>query len=210
LKEYVQLTEKRKDLLFGIWANVQSKNMMHEGVSFLAPSGKVIFKSWLPQKQATQQIVLRCLWTSYDYLTSNKEQDDIVIGGITDFRMFTYPETAKTQFKWTMRKVLSVEERLRTIPFPDVMTTMVDNPVDIQIRVPDTLYTTEDATSIKIGVWDETVQDWNTEWILPEISYDPAERMVKFQSTKFAPIAMLQSRCTDYPYKHWVFRATAD
>ena len=96
LKEYVQLTEKRKDLLFGIWANVQSKNMMHEGVSFLAPSGKVIFKSWLPQKQATQQIVLRCLWTSYDYLTSNKEQDDIVIGGITDFRMFTYPETAKT------------------------------------------------------------------------------------------------------------------
>lgn len=71
--------------------------------------------------------------------------------------MFTYPETAKTQFKWTMRKVLSVEERLRTIPFPDVMTTMVDNPVDIQIRVPDTLYTTEDATSIKIGVWDDSV-----------------------------------------------------
>lgn len=53
LKEYVQLTEWRKDLLFGIWANVQSKNMMHEGVSFLAPNGKVLFKSWLPQKQAT-------------------------------------------------------------------------------------------------------------------------------------------------------------
>ena len=51
--------------------------MMHEGVSFLTKDGKVIFKSWLPQKQATQQIVLRCLWTSYDYLTSNKEQDDM-------------------------------------------------------------------------------------------------------------------------------------
>ena len=49
LKEYVQLTEKRNDLLFGIWANVQSKNMMHEGVSFLNPNtGKVQFKSWLP------------------------------------------------------------------------------------------------------------------------------------------------------------------
>lgn len=34
LKDFVMLTEKRKDLLFGIWANVQSKNMMHEGVTF--------------------------------------------------------------------------------------------------------------------------------------------------------------------------------
>ena len=56
-----------------------------------------------------------------------------------------------------MRKVLSVEERLRTIPFPDVMTTMVDNAVAIQIKLPDTLYQTEDATSIKIGVWDESI-----------------------------------------------------
>ena len=54
-----------------------------------------------------------------------------------------------------MRKVLSAEERLRTIPFPDTLTTMVDNPVEIHLRVPDYLYTTEDATSIKIGVWDE-------------------------------------------------------
>jgi len=53
-----------------------------------------------------------------------------------------------------MRKVLSVEERLKTIPWPDTLTTMVDQPVEIHIKYPHTLYMNEDASSIKIGSWD--------------------------------------------------------
>jgi len=86
------------------------------------------------------QIVVRCLWTSYDYLSFTKKSTDIVVGGIMDFRMYSYPEIAKTQFKWCMRRVLSTEERLKVIPFPDTSMTMVDNPVEITIKVPDYLY----------------------------------------------------------------------
>jgi hypothetical protein len=39
-----------------------------------------------------------------------------------------------------MRRILSVEERLKVIPFPDTTMTMVDNPVEITIKVPDYLF----------------------------------------------------------------------
>lgn len=47
-RDFVELTEKRADLLFGIWANVQSKNMFLEGVSFSNSSGQLLCKSMLP------------------------------------------------------------------------------------------------------------------------------------------------------------------
>ena len=45
----------------------------------------------MPMNKSTMQIIFRCLWTSYDYLTPNKVQDDLVVGGIVDFYMFQYP-----------------------------------------------------------------------------------------------------------------------
>ena len=53
-----------------------------------------------------------------------------------------------------MRKVLSVEERLKPIVWPDTLTTMVDQPVEISIKYPHTLFMNEDSSSIKIGCWD--------------------------------------------------------
>ena len=43
-----------------------------------------------------------------------------MVGGIIDFQMFAFPELSK-QIKnsWTIRRVYSLEERLRKIPFPD-------------------------------------------------------------------------------------------
>ena len=94
--------------------------------------------------------------------------------------MYTYPEIAKTQFKWCMRRVLSTEERLKVIPFPDTSMTMVDNPVEITIKVPDYLYMSQDSTMIKIGVWDEKENEWNTDYIVGDTAYDSEERTVTF------------------------------
>jgi hypothetical protein len=75
--------------------------------------------------------------------------------------MYLYPEPCKKSGGWTMRKVLSVEERLKPIHWPDTLSTMVDSPVEINIKYPHSLYMNEDASSIKIGVWDDEKADWN-------------------------------------------------
>lgn len=114
------------------------------------------YTSNLPMKQATQSLVLRCLWTSYDYLTPCKIQDDIVVGGIINFQMYSYPESCKTANKWVMRNILTVEQRLKNIPFPDPTGAAgVEQPVDMVFTLPETIYTSEDVTQVKIAVWDD-------------------------------------------------------
>jgi hypothetical protein len=105
--------------------------------------------------------------------------------------------------EWIMRNVLPTEDRLKNIPYPDPSVNTIDNPVEVIFKIPEKIYVGEDATSFKIGVWDSEKQEWSTEYIGQiakehESKKDP--RQVHFTTTKFAPIAFLQSRCMDYPY----------
>jgi hypothetical protein len=52
--------------------------MVHQKVAF----GN--YASGLPTKQCNTQLIFRCYWTSYDYLSEFAVQDDIVVGGIMD------------------------------------------------------------------------------------------------------------------------------
>ena len=79
LREKILLLEKTKDLMFAIWGNVQGKSVMHKKIEF-GP-----YEAAMPMNKTTMFIIFRCLWTSYDYLSSYKVQDDIVVGGVVDF-----------------------------------------------------------------------------------------------------------------------------
>ena len=80
--EEIKMFGPAKDLFFGIWANVLARNKYGIDIEFGNHNCQ------LPQKQSSQQIVIRCLWTSYDYLTPHKIQDDFVVGGVVDYQMF--------------------------------------------------------------------------------------------------------------------------
>lgn len=99
-------------------------------------------------------MIFRCLWTSYDYISDQKIQDDFVVGGIVSFEMFFYPEACLTSNKWVMRNMLPTDERLKHIPFPDTTGNLIDTPVHVVFKIPEKVYVGEDATSLKIGVWD--------------------------------------------------------
>ena len=110
-----------------------------------------------------------------------------------------------------MRNVLTVEQRLKNIPFPDPSgTSGVEQPVDMQFTLPDYVYTSEDVTQVKIAVWDDKQDCWNHSFIGGDLQFKKSTRQVKFTSMKFAPIALLQSRCTDYPYQKWWLRCVGE
>lgn len=141
-------------------------------------------------KQATQQLFFRCLWTSYDYLSATKEQDDIVVGGVVDFQMYHYPEVCVKKTGWVMRGVLNLEERLKNIPFPDPNITIVDNPVKVFFNLPDYVYMSKDVTNVKIGVWDKETETWNIDKIGGDCE-NKGTRIISFLTNQFAPMAML-------------------
>jgi cancer susceptibility candidate protein 1 len=58
---------------------------------------------------------------------------------------------------------------------------------------------------VKVGVWDEKEQVWSTAEI-EEFELHQGLRKLDFTTRKLAQMAILQSRCTDYPYKRWKLR----
>lgn len=148
-KEIFHQVTAEKDILFGIWANVLGRNQFGNQLIF----GNYI--SQLPQKQANAQIVLRALWTSYDYLTPHKIQNDFVVGGVVDFQMYQYPEQSKQTNTWTMRPILTVEQRLKNIPFPDPSAHAAsDMHVEMIFTLPETVYMDENTQEVKIAIWE--------------------------------------------------------
>ena len=62
-----------------------------------------------------------------------------------------------------MRRILSVEERLKVIPFPDTSMTMVDNPVEITIKVPDYLSNIRNIPNLTYLTYDlSNFTNWST------------------------------------------------
>lgn len=199
LKSEFILKSHTRDIKFGIFGSVSGKNQTHKFTDI----GSLQIK--IPRQHANQQIIIRTVWTSFDYLQSPEQYcPDIVVGGITDFRFFSYPEGPRQAMKWTMRNVFSVSDRLRNIPYPDPTSQVQTDPISITYNLPDYVYTTEND-DVKVAVWDEKEQVWQTE-LIDDILYDRTARKLEFTTRKLAQMAYLQSRCTDYPYKKWKLR----
>ena len=121
--------------------------------------------------------------------------------------MYQYPEQSKQAAKWTMRPILTIEQRLRNIPYPDPSAHVAaDIGVEIKFILPNTIYMSEDTAEVKIAIWNEEQDQWSHEHTGEVAAFNFAERQIKFTTLKFAPMAMLQSRCTDYPYQSWKLR----
>jgi|Transcript_38310 hypothetical protein len=100
-----------------------------------------------------------------------------------------------------MRPILTVEQRLRNIPFPDPSAHVAtDIGVEIKFTLPKHIYMSEDTTEVKIAIWDNETNQWSHDHTGEVAAFSFSTRMIKFTTLKFAPMAMQQSRCTDYPY----------
>ena len=74
-----------------------------------------------PPKNSAEKMLMRCIWTSYDYVTSSesaKKSDNIVVGGVCFNRMYQYPKPHVELSKWNMRQVYSTEDTLKLRPYP--------------------------------------------------------------------------------------------
>jgi len=205
-REKILLLEKTDDLMFSLWGNVQGKSVMHKRIEF-GP-----YEAALPMNKATNPLIFRCLWTSYDYLSQYKIQDDIVVGGVVDFQMYEYPKQCLRSHKWTMRKVLPIEERLNNFSFPESAAgNAIETPVEVSFKLPKNLFIGEDITALNIGVLDAAKSGWSTDYIaFGKEDSKKDSRQINFTTTKFAPMAMLQSRCMDYPYQNWWLRCISE
>lgn len=76
--------------------------------------------------------------------------------------------------------------------------------ISVIYLLPEYVFITEND-DINVAVWDEQEKQWQTEQI-GDLVYDKQARKLEFTTKKLAPLAYIQSRCTDYPFKSWKLR----
>jgi len=108
--------------------------------------------------------------------------------------MYNIPESCKPAAKWTMRPILTIEQRLRNrnIPFPDPAAHVAtDIGVEIKFIVPKHIYMSEETTEVKIAIWEQDQEQWSHEHTGEVAAFSFRYREIKFTTLKFAPMAML-------------------
>ena len=159
-KAEILLNERSADIHFGIWGNVQAKSVTFRKINF------EVFQCAIPRQHASQHLILRCIWTSFDNVSGDnkKKFDYITVGGVGLCRMFVYPEPPRKTLQWTMRKIQSIDDSLKVIPYPDPSSSVQTDDVKASYVLPDYVFTTE-KDEIKVGVWDEDQQCWSMDYI---------------------------------------------
>lgn len=62
----------------------------------------------LPRAHNNVHLILRCVWTSFDYVSgyeNMKKSDFISVGGVSNCRMFGFPEAPRAKMSWVMRRI---------------------------------------------------------------------------------------------------------
>ena len=88
--------------------------------------------------------------------------------------MFGYPEAPRMIQRWTMRRIQSIEDSLKVIPYPDPQSTVNTDQVPAVYKLPDYVFITEND-EVKIGVWDDEQKAWSSDYI-DDLVLDKATR----------------------------------
>lgn len=66
-----------------------------------------------------------------------------------------------------------------------------------------------DTDEHRVAVWDELQEIWSTDYI-EDLEFNKKDKQLVFSTRKFAPIAYIQPKCTDFPYDSWYIRCFTD
>jgi cancer susceptibility candidate protein 1 len=61
----------------------------------------------------------------------------------------------------------------------------------------------------KVAVWDEAQMCWSSDYI-EDLEYNRKEKELIFSTRKFAPMAYMQPKCTDFPFDSWYIRSIGE
>ena len=83
-----------------------------------------------------------------------KKADHICVGGVVLNKLYQFPEQPRGMLRWKMRRVLSNDDMLVEIPYPDPASTVQTEPVPVVYKLADYVLITENQEP-KVGVWDD-------------------------------------------------------
>jgi hypothetical protein len=208
-KPEVLITHAFNDIGYGNWTY---------GFEKVGPRPKPIdfkeigIQSEVPRTMVANKLIMRVCWTSYDYLSKIQYSKDSLVGGIVDISCYQFLGQPEKFKELVLKKIYVGQDALVKNQYPAPDTTGVINyqsvtPVKIHFTLPKYVFIGVND-KIKVALWDTATESWNTEHI-EDVKLDFDKKCLTVSTLELAPLAFVQERAIDFPYKSWKIRKTS-
>jgi len=197
------------DVKYGIWVNPNEKvGNRQRHIDF----GEKNIQVDIPRPMLNKKVIMRVVWTSFDAYSGEVYNKDFIVGGVLDIACFEFLNLPKKAKNWVLKYDYDTNEALKKIQYPSPDSTgplsyQHASPVKVLYTLPSYVYLTPNDT-LRVAAWDPK-NGWTPDNI-DEIKYDFEKKLLTFSSLRLAPLALVQDRCTDYPYASWELRCVEE
>eukprot|EP00750_Incisomonas_marina_P014115 INCI17603.6.p1 GENE.INCI17603.6~~INCI17603.6.p1 ORF type:complete len:734 (+),score=175.87 INCI17603.6:134-2335(+) len=125
-------------------------------------------------------------------------------GPTIQFDIIDLPAQSRQLKKWQVRAVVEGLEgtvKRRTYPLEGTPAGQVVPPIKFSLKVPESVRVHSNETPM-VGVWDAASRSWSVDNV-SEVSFNPEDRILKFQAVGVGLISLVQPRSVDIPLQHW-------
>jgi cancer susceptibility candidate protein 1 len=205
-KPEIMIINKSDDCKYGMWIFPFDKNGPRpKPIDFQELSIKVE----VPRTLVAYKLMMRVLWTAYDYLSPKGWAPEIAIAGIVDVKCYQFVGQPDDFKEYSIKRVFSDKDALCEWQYPmpnanGVVDYSNTNPVRIYWVLPSYLYVNERDT-IKAVLWDKEKCQWSNEHV-DDVRYNWETKALTASVLELAPLALYMPRNVDYPYKSWKVR----
>lgn len=210
----VNRTIKTDNLTFSIWAN------LNPGAKFprVLDMEEAQLTFDMPKLLSRSPFVIRALQTTFDHVCIDGERPDHddkrSIGGLLCFDFFHLPPFERPALHWKIQAIPSEFMKTAELNHTNAPTLSNDGdhlelpqvlPLNIKFQVQPHILLRESPP--RVGWWDHKAKKWSTEGI-SNVQFNDKTREITCETIVFSPIAVVQSKSLDIPYRAWSLTPT--
>ena len=192
---------------FGIWVNL-AKNPRIKAIEY--PELAISFD--LPKSLTTSSVAIRTFELEYDDLPYDQPSDLMPVGNILHMQLLAIPPPPKRVKGWTLRPVTALATEVQQLAYPlgsSDGSHHASAAASIPLRVSFILSPLVFARLADplVAWYDGESKTWRKDNIT-DVQFDGETRQISFLTTHISPVAFVQPRFLDLPWRHWMLQAT--
>jgi len=205
----VKLTIKSSKLNFTLWCNLTPGAKLPRVLDL--EEAQVQFD--LPKLLSRGAFAIRCLQSTFDHVCIEGNQPDHdskrSLGGVVCFDFFSLPPFQRPALHWQSQNLplhFMKDSELRHTNTPTVSDdgTKLEMPqalaLSVKFRLPPHVLVRESPP--RVAWWDHMKCKWDTNGV-ENVAFNEQTREVSCDTTVFGPLALVQSKSLDIPYRQW-------
>lgn len=203
LKREVLESRRAFGVGYGLWVHTSTAHFRRKAVRF--PSIGVTVEAPKSVAMLKVPLALRVVQRSYDDVAALGTSSPYVsVGGVLTVEQLAVPPGPKRAKGWKMREQGEQAGEVQVVPYlaGAGASNAQPQPFRISYEVPASVFLPSKRP--KVGWYDAARGRWREEGVA-DVRFDHRTRVLSMSTVNLAPLAVIQPRALDFPYRRWSF-----